>query len=343
MELVFNQKITFSISKRRGIWYGREYHNGKRVSEKSLGTKLKKEADMWMQQMNAVKYSPELQKRLSGKKRYFGEEIEKYRKRSVDLVSKSSQKSGIAYDSRIRRCFDMVPKDMVLEDITKDDLQNWYSELLVLAPKTIKEVLRLAKAFFNDMGVVPNPVASFKVPKIQQRERPFWTLEEIARILTKAPSTGDRLFWALMAYAGLRSQEAMDLEWGDISLDNNQLTVRNGKGNKARVIPIHSVILAELAKFPQSERTGMVVNVQPKTAFGRLKLLKRILAGEEFQVPGPVTLHRFRHSFASNLIRNGANVKSVQLLMGHANINITLDTYGHLLPGDLEKAICLLR
>ena len=60
-------------------------------------------------------------------------------------------------------------------------------------------------------------------------------------------------------------------------------------------------------------------------------------AGIEFQ--GEATNHRFRHSFASNLIRAGADIKSVQLLMRHENVEITLNTYSHLLGADLEKAV----
>jgi len=343
MDLVFNKRIAFSIAKRRGIWYGREYHNGKRVSEKSLGTKLKKEADSWLQQMNAVKYSPDLQKRLSGGKRYFGDEIEKFRKRTVDLVSKTSQKSGIAYDSRIRWCFDMVPKDKALDDITKDDLQDWYSELLhQLAPTTIKGILRLAKAFFKENEIEPNPIDFLKCPKITRTERPFWTLEEISKILEAAPDDANHRFWVIMAFGGLRAQEAVDLDWNDLDLNKRTLTIRNGKGNKSRIIPLHQVILEELAQTDVLERRGEIIKGLKTHPYARLLVLQRTVKNWKFQAPGPATLHRFRHSFASNLIRNGANIKSVQLLMGHANINITLDTYGHLLPGDLEKAVSLL-
>jgi integrase len=55
--------------------------------------------------------------------------------------------------------------------------------------------------------------------------------------------------------------------------------------------------------------------------------------------PGKAHAHRFRHSFGSNLIRAGVNIKIVQTLMRHESITLTLDTYGHILDTDCEKAI----
>jgi len=53
---------------------------------------------------------------------------------------------------------------------------------------------------------------------------------------------------------------------------------------------------------------------------------------------GDSHLHRFRHSFASNLLRMGRSIKAVQMLMRHENVTLTLNIYGHLLPSDLEQA-----
>ena len=71
-------------------------------------------------------------------------------------------------------------------------------------------------------------------------------------------------------------------------------------------------------------------------------MMKKILSGVEFAKQGKSNHHRFRHSFASNLLRRGASIKQVQKLLGHEDIRTILDTYGHLMPDDLHRAVEML-
>ena len=99
--------------------------------------------------------------------------------------------------------------------------------------------------------------------------------------------------------------------------------------NKMAKVPVSTRLRAELERYgkplPHIRSLSSSVKVAARNA------------GIEFQ--GEATNHRFRHSFASNLIRAGADIKSVQLLMRHENVEITLNTYSHLLGADLEKAV----
>lgn len=102
-----------------------------------------------------------------------------------------------------------------------------------------------------------------------------------------------------------------------------------GKGDKMAKVPVSTRLRAELERYgkplPHIRSLSSSVKVAARNS------------GIEFQ--GEATNHRFRHSFASNLIRAGADIKSVQLLMRHENVEITLNTYSHLLGADLEKAV----
>jgi len=69
------------------------------------------------------------------------------------------------------------------------------------------------------------------------------------------------------------------------------------------------------------------------------RLIKRAVEKSGIENTGIAHFHRFRHSFASNLLRMGRNIKAVQTLMRHENITLTLNTYGHLLPSDLEQVV----
>ena len=97
-------------------------------------------------------------------------------------------------------------------------------------------------------------------------------------------------------------------------------------------VPVSSRLKRELERYGKPLPGLYSKSSQVKTAAK--------YAGIDFQ--GEATNHRFRHSFASNLIRAGADIKSVQLLMRHENVEITLNTYAHLLGEDLEKAVDMI-
>lgn len=168
-----------------------------------------------------------------------------------------------------------------------------------------------------------------KVPKkkMVKKDFPFfWTVEQVNAILDNSPNPEHRVTWALMAFAGLRKDEAARIGDGDIHDGYIHII---GKGNKMARIPVSRRLSSELERFgkplPHLRSRSLTVKKAAK------------YAGIDFQ--GEATNHRFRHSFASNLIRAGADIKSVQLLMRHENVEITLNTYSHLLGEDLEKAV----
>lgn len=172
-----------------------------------------------------------------------------------------------------------------------------------------------------------SPARRLPARKAPKRPRDFWTPEQVDRILDAAPSPEMRLLWALMAFAGLRIHEALKAAPGDVR--DGWLHVL-GKGSKYARVPVSSRLKDEIARG-RWDFSGLNVN---KSTYA-LKVASR--AATPFE--GPPGNHRFRHSFASNLIRGGANVKAVQLLLRHATIQMTLDTYAHLLDSDLGAEV----
>lgn len=191
----------------------------------------------------------------------------------------------------------------------------------------LKTALKYAIEVF-DLDI-RNPAEIIKSRKAQMAERDFWTPDQIDRILDKAPRPTYRIVWALMAFAGLRIHEAIKAKPEDI-IDGHLYVI--GKGNKAAKVPVSSRLKKEI-EIAGDAWKPYAINAQ-------LKVLKKAAATaitDGFQ--GEATNHRFRHSFASNLIRSGANIKAVQLLMRHSNIQMTLNTYSHLLNSDLTDEI----
>jgi integrase len=172
-------------------------------------------------------------------------------------------------------------------------------------------------------------------------------------------------------YAGLRCGELLALRIEDVNLAAGVIHVRRGwdtvegeittKSGKERRVPIAAVLRdyldEHLLQLAWSE--GLIFGRSPVSPFSADKLRKGALHSwgwkrrhgngkpEEWVRAGedalePIGLHECRHTFASLMIAAGVNAKALSTYMGHANISITLDRYGHLMPGNEDEAAGLL-
>jgi integrase/recombinase XerC len=127
----------------------------------------------------------------------------------------------------------------------------------------------------------------------------------------------------LMWYAGLRISEVPGLDWRDVDLDAGELTVRNGKGGKDRGVAIHRRLLANLSETPEERQIGAVcgkLNGKPMSYTSMPHIFSdRYLKGLGLDI----SAHQLRHSFALNLLRAGADIRQIQVQMGHASLETT--------------------
>lgn len=156
----------------------------------------------------------------------------------------------------------------------------------------------------------------------------------------------DRLAILLMWYAGLRLSEACHVEWRAVDLDMGTLTVVMGKGRKSRVLPLHLRLAAALDAVPVAQRIGAVLKPQHDKRTKRAKRTtyvspKTIFHAFDRDLPAfglHISPHMLRHSFAIGLLRNGADLRSIQKLLGHASL-ATTERYLALDIRDTRKAI----
>ena len=303
-------------------WYGRISESGL-FHVVSLGTKKKADAVAWLDLMNAQKFLPE----GMAKEKPDASLVELSRKfiDSCETANSASDATLRAYQLRISYFLEWAAqngKSLVSQVSDKDAVD--FSTLIATryAPKTAGEIIKLAKAMFAFSHRIfktdNNPFEYVRKPKLKQSAKGFWTQDEINAILAAAPSTEYRKFWALMAFAGLRYFEARDLRWKDIA--DGKITLV-GKGGKLATVPV--------SKRLQNE---MGTPGNPDTTI-RAAVIKAGLN------PDGANNHKFRHSFISNLIRSGINVRAVQQLARHESVDITLNTYSHLLQNDLADAV----
>lgn len=201
-----------------------------------------------------------------------------------------------------------------------------------LSPITYRNRKNILSTFFNYLvdilEVFPHNPIRKAIPrrKIPKKKRDFWTSEQIDRIIAKAPHPRIRLLWSFMAFAGLRVSEAKAMR--PEAIYDGYIHVK-GKGDKEATIPICPRLQREIDRYDRAW----------KFTFSEEPLRKAAAKAIPEGFPGKAHAHRFRHSFGSNLIRAGVNIKIVQTLMRHESITLTLDTYGHILDTDCEKAI----
>jgi integrase len=240
-----------------------------------------------------------------------------------------------------------------LREITLPQLQRFVDKLAAdgLAPATITTAITPIRAIYRrarQLGEVhANPVAGISVPAVDRRQPRFATAEQVEAMIGRLEGARDRALWATAIYAGLRRGELTALHREDVDLATGVIRVERGwdseEGEIApksrqgrRKVPIPAVLRDYLdAYLPNAPASGRIfVGVRDSYDRGRA-------AAEAVKVEPP-TLHECRHGYASLKIAAGVNVKALSTFMGHANIRITLDQYGHLLPGAEDEAAGLL-
>jgi site-specific recombinase XerD len=228
-----------------------------------------------------------------------------------------------------------------LDDVDVRALSEYAAELgrarpRKLAPATIGRKLAAVRAFLrHSLGAERVPDASF-APRRPQRlpdaPRPHEVDDELDAFAGDEPlALRNRALVELVYSAGLRSQEAIDLDLADVDFEQELVHVR-GKGGKERVVPLgeeasHAVAVYLRESRPQLARGAE--NALFLSARGRrldTSTLRRLL-------PHP---HRLRHAFATHLLEGGADLRTIQELLGHSSLSTT-QMYSHVDARRLRK------
>jgi integrase/recombinase XerC len=226
-----------------------------------------------------------------------------------------------------------------------------------LSPKSIARHVSAARAFFRWLaaeGRVPaNPAAGLRQPRRRRTLPRVMSEDEVARLLQAPEGTDwtakrDRALLETLYSTGARVAEASALDLGDVDLDEGT-AVLEGKGRRERVAglgrPCVAAIRAYLAALPRAELDRRSAPKHARALFrnargGRLTtrgmalVLARHLAAAG--LPASVSPHTLRHSFATHLLRAGANLREVQELLGHRSVGST-QIYTHLTLDHLMK------
>jgi len=208
------------------------------------------------------------------------------------------------------------------------------------ATATISRCIASIRSFFNFMlqeGIIEsNPALELESPRIEKKLPRVLTTEEVDQLLCQ-PKPGehnglrDRAMLELLYASGIRVSELVSLNITDFDPLVGYLRCR-GKGMKERIVPIGSIAINYVNEYLDKSRTKLLKkNGEPSlfvnhhgsrmTRQGFWKILKKYV--RKSNINGDVTPHTLRHSFATHLLENGADLRSVQEMLGHADISTT--------------------
>lgn len=278
-------------------------------------------------------------------------------------------RSGDEYKPSVVRGYRALLENRVLPEfgaaklsaVSRRDLQDFADRLVAegLDPSTIRNTLMPVRTIYRravsrgDVSV--NPTSALELPAVRGRRDRIASPAEASSLIAALPE-GDRALWATAFYAGLRRGELMGISVEHINLASGVIKIERAWDAKCRVfvepksragrrsVPIpavlrdhldehllgpgrdHGLVFGRTATAPFDADT---VAARAKTAWTRAKL-------------DPIGLHEARHTYASTMIAAGVNAKTLAAYMGHASVVITLDRYGHLMPGNEHEAAALL-
>lgn len=279
------------------------------------------------------------------------------RTRSGDVYKPSALRS---YEAALRKLLPQIG-NLRLSGLSRNRLQDLVDRLVAsgLAPSTVRNMVIPLKAIYRRAllreDVHANPTVALSLPAVRGRRDRVARPEEAAALIEAVPVC-DRALWAVALYAGLRLGELLALSWEDVDFVAGLIRVVHSWDRVAGLIEPKSRSGARRVPLTGTVRTLLLEHRLRQGhggrgfVFGRTRTLPCAQwsvmhrAREAWREAGlaPILLHECRHTYAAFMIAAGVNAKSLSTYMGHSTITLTLDRYGHLLPGNENEAATML-
>ena len=256
---------------------------------------------------------------------------------------KSSENTVLSY-ARDLKGFSRFMKESGVLDPAKVNRTNVMAYVYELqkqnkAGATVSRNIASIRSFFQFLqkkGVVTdNPAADLELPKVEKKVPEILSLEKVELLLEQPggeedKEVRDKAMLELLYATGIRVTELISLKVEDVNLPLEY--IRCGGENKSRIIPIGAQAKFSLRRYLEKVRENMILradeetlfvncNGKPMTRQGFWKIIKAY--AKKAGIEEDITPHMLRHSFAAHLIENGADLRSVQEMLGHSDISTT--------------------
>ena len=225
--------------------------------------------------------------------------------------------------------------------VHEEDIKNYIKHLQELGkkPSTISRCIASIRSFYQHVvkrgKLKEDPTENIQSPKIEKRVPSVLTAKEVELLLDQPKDVDlkgirDKAMLEFAYATGMRVTEIISLNVEDVHLDEGYVTCKNG--NRQRNIPLGQMAIKTLKEYLEESRGILVKNDKEQALFvningGRLtrqgfwKIIKYYK--EQAHITKDITPHVLRHSFATHLLQNGADLKAIQMMLGHSDISST--------------------
>jgi len=245
----------------------------------------------------------------------------------VNQLSPNTFKNYISALGRLSLHFGKIP-----ENLSQYELDSYLADLNKQGQGSSKALLKLCvyglRFYFKKILrlkshlVLPNVVQRSSLPIVFSRV-------DCKKLFFVTKNLKHRAILTLIYSAGLRISELCKLQVHDIDFDRMTITVRQGKGNKDRCLPLAELMKKGLLQYLNQYKPagflfyGMTGKEYPYSVRSVQQILVKALKKADIQKPG-ASVHTLRHSFATHLLEDGTNIVKIQQLMGHSSIQTTM-------------------
>lgn len=231
--------------------------------------------------------------------------------------------------------------DIKYNKVTENDIKEYLNYLTEQEkkPSTISRTIASIRAFYQyevkNKKSVEDPTENIQSPKIEKRKPCILTSKEIELLLDQPKDVDlkgirDKAMLEFAYASGMRVTEIISLNLEDVSIPAGTVICRSG--SKQRIIPLGKLCLNALQEYIEEARNVLVKTEKEKALFVNLNGRRLTRQGfwkiikyyqEQANITKDITPHTLRHSFATHLLQNGADLKSIQMMLGHSDISST--------------------
>jgi len=269
------------------------------------------------------------------------------------LTTGASKNTLSAYRSDLK-IFSQWLNETSLIEVNKKLIQDYflYRQSTKISSSTQSRVLTCLHSFYQfllDNNLInTDPTEQLSYPKLEKKLPVFLNIQEVEKLL-EAPNSSslfgqrDRAMLELLYSCGLRVSELINLSYHNINIKEEFIRI-HGKGNKERILPMGEIAIDYLTAYELNSRPILLKNDQSDSYFlsNRGKAMSRqnffyIIKAYATQagIDKPLSPHSLRHAFATHLVQKGADLRSVQLMLGHSDISST-QLYTHIQNAQLK-------
>ena len=185
-------------------------------------------------------------------------------------------------------------------------------------------LIKASLKFYYD-EILHKNIVTLKTPKLARKLPEILTKEEVKRLINATTNNKSRIIIKLLYSSGIRLSECLNLKVKDLDLMNKTGWVRSGKGAKDRLFILSQDVCNELIFYLKNSSPQDNLFTHPNKKQLSPRNIQKIvqLAAKKAHIPKQITPHKLRHSFATHLLESGTDIRIIQELLGHSNLQTT--------------------